>query len=128
MILNVPIARKTGSGWVDTFACLFRSYSIFKLSTILLKKELKVSASSSFLVIVSSVSLLIIVMDSFWYAFSENSGFTVFQNFLLSFKILLLSSAKWFLLALRKRVTQRFRCLLYGCLDSSVLVLNSSVA
>ena len=32
------------------------------------------SASSLILVIVSSVSLLIIVMDSFWYAFSENSG------------------------------------------------------
>ena len=74
---------------VDTFAWLFISYSIFKLSTIVLKKELKVSASSSFLVIVSSVSLLIFVMGSFWYAFSENSGFTAFQNFLFSYKTLL---------------------------------------
>ena len=77
-------AREDLDEWTRLLACL--SYSIFKLSTILLKKELKVSASSSFLVIVSSVSLLIIVMDSFWYAFSENSGFTVFQNFLLSFR------------------------------------------
>ena len=92
--LNVFMARKTGSGWVDPFACLFISYYIFKLSSTQLKKELKVSASSSFLIIISTVSLLIFVMDSFWNAFSENSVFNVFQNFLLSFKILLSSKAK----------------------------------
>ena len=54
--LNVSIACKTKSWWVDTFAWLLISYSIFKLSTILLEKELKVSASSSFLFIVSAIS------------------------------------------------------------------------
>ena len=78
--------------WTRLLAWLFNS--IFKLLTILLEKELKVSATSSFVVIVSSVSLLIISMDSFWYVFSGNSGFTVFQNFLLSFRTLLSSSEK----------------------------------
>ena len=60
--MNVYIACKTGSEWVETFASLPISYSIFKLSTTLLKKELQVSASWSLLVIVFSVFLLVTEM------------------------------------------------------------------
>ena len=67
--LNVSIARKTGSGWVETFVCVSISYSVFKLLTIVMKKESKISANSSFLVSFTH-SLFAIVMDSFWYAFS----------------------------------------------------------
>ena len=75
--LKVSTARTTGSGWPETFICFSISHFLFKLLTILLKKELKVSVSSY------------CYNGFFLYAFSENSGFSVFQYFLSLFKIIL---------------------------------------
>ena len=71
-------------------------------------------------------------MDSFLYVFSENSGFTVFQNFLLSFKILYLyyqSNFFWlYVKELHKDfvalVTQRFRCLSYTKISLPIQLLR----
>ena len=107
------------------FACLSISYSILRLWTTLLKKK-KLSASFSFLVIVSSVSLLIIVMDySIWLLnmpILENSGFTVSRIFYYFFKSYYLDQQSDFFWLY---VTQKYRFLFYNCLDLSVLVLRN---
>ena len=122
--LNVSIALKTRSGWADTLlVCLyhipFRDYE-----PLYWKKKL--SASFSFLVIVSSVSLLIIVMDySIWLLnmpILENSGFTVSRIFYYFFKSYYLDQQSDFFWLY---VTQKFRFLFYNCLDLSVLVLRN---
>ena len=86
----------------------------------------KLSASFSFLVIVSSVSLLIIVMDySIWLLnmpILENSGFTVSRIFYYFFKSYYLDQQSDFFWLY---VTQKFRFLFYNCLDLSVLVLRN---
>ena len=75
------IAQKTGSVMWGLVTSYPRLLSMLRLSTILLKNVLNVSASRSLFVIVLLFSFN--VMHSLWKAFSKKRGLTVFQNFLL---------------------------------------------
>ena len=76
------IALKIGSVISEFTIFLARVLSISKLSTSLMKCLLKISASSSLLLRVLLLSFKIKV--SLWKVFSEERGWTAFQNFLLS--------------------------------------------
>ena len=76
------ITLKAGSVMSELAILLARVLSISNFSTSLLKCLLKISASSSLLLIVWL--LLFKIIDSLWKAFSEKRELKVFQNFLLS--------------------------------------------
>ena len=80
------IAQKTGSVILGLVILSPRLLSMLRLGTILLKNVLNVSASSTLFVIVLLLSFN--VMHSLWKAFSEKRRLIVFQNFLLSVRIL----------------------------------------
>ena len=111
-------------GWADTLLVCLYHIPFWDYEPLYWKKKL--SASFSFLVIVSSVSLPIIVMDySIWLLnmpILENSGFTVSRIFYYFFKSYYLDQQSDFFWLY---VTQKFRFLFYNCLDLSVLVLRN---
>ena len=109
------IALKTGSVMSELAILLDRVLCISKFSTSLLKWVLKISASSS----------LLLIMDSLWKAFTEKRGPTVFQNFLLSVWFYSLVSPKKRPLILRSKLTQKFIWRLKCLLDSSFLVFKN---
>ena len=85
--LDVSITRKKGFGWVEIFFSLPILYLFWNFQPLHWKKKFKILTNHSLLDRFSSVTLFFIIMNSFWYAFCENSLLTVFQNFLLSFTI-----------------------------------------
>ena len=117
------IVLKTVSIMSELAILRARVSSISRFSRSLFKCLLNISAISSLLLIL--LLLLFKIMDSLWKVFSEKTGPTVFQNFLLSETTLWCSFPKKRNLVLRSKLTQKFLWWLKRHADYSFLVFKN---